>query len=274
MTHGTAAHGTGTHGLTHLGDTTDGMTRSITADIMTHGTMAMADTTEDGTTHGTDTCIRITADGTAVGIHTGGTTITIIIPAVLSTIETSGTATVTRAVQTEFSPAGYRHAEAPQAAESAAMTQVYQQAEWQAHPQLQAAEPLRQEYPPLPEELLQSETAQQSTEPLEQFLPEPTGPALYPTTVNRQRRPEHQSEGATVLQAALQATTEAAARQATEAAVLRATEAQVLQVTEAPAHHRQADLRAIVPEDQAEVTVPAAAQAEAEAVRTEEDKQI
>ena len=166
MTHGTAAHGTGTHGLTRLGDTTDGMTRSITADIMTHGTMAMADTTEDGTTHGTDTCIRITADGTEDGILIGDTTITTIIQAARSTIETSGTATVTRAVQTEFSPAGYRHAEAPQAAESAAMTQVYQQAEWQVHLQLQAAEPLRQEYPPLPEGLQLSATALQSTEPL------------------------------------------------------------------------------------------------------------
>lgn len=76
MTNGTAVHGTGTHGLTHLGDTTDGMIRSITADTMIHGTMAMADTTEDGMIHGTDTCTRTTADGTEDGIHTGDTTIT------------------------------------------------------------------------------------------------------------------------------------------------------------------------------------------------------
>ena len=73
----TAVHGTGIHGLTHLGDTTDGMIRSITEDIMILGTMAMADITEDGTIHGTDTCTRTTADGTADGTLTGDTTRTI-----------------------------------------------------------------------------------------------------------------------------------------------------------------------------------------------------
>ena len=77
---GTETHGTGVHGLTHLGDTTDGMIRSITEDIMILGTTAMADITEDGMIHGTDTCTRTTADGTADGIHIGTTITTTTLP--------------------------------------------------------------------------------------------------------------------------------------------------------------------------------------------------
>ena len=109
MIHGTAAHGIGTHGPTHLGDTTDGMTRSITADIMTHGTMAMADTTEDGTIHGTDTCTRTTADGMADGTHTGDiTTITDTdTSAGLTTTRTYGTAQDIRQDQSAYSAQGH-----------------------------------------------------------------------------------------------------------------------------------------------------------------------
>ena len=79
---GTETHGIGTHGHTHHGIIGDGTTLGITdtADGMTHGIMAMADTMEDGTevgtTHITDTCTLTTQDGTADGIHIGATTIT------------------------------------------------------------------------------------------------------------------------------------------------------------------------------------------------------
>lgn len=72
-------HGTGTHGLTHHGDTTAGMIRSIqevgmtlgiTEDSagMTHGTTV---DTVDGITHGT---IIIIQDGMGDSVHTGDIT--------------------------------------------------------------------------------------------------------------------------------------------------------------------------------------------------------
>lgn len=72
--------GIGIHGPIHLGDITDGTTRSISEDGTTLGTTEDG-TMEDGMTHGTtedigdgtDTTTITTADGTADGTRIGDT---------------------------------------------------------------------------------------------------------------------------------------------------------------------------------------------------------
>ena len=119
----TMIHGTGTHGLTHHGDITAGMTRSMWEAGMTHG--ITADSTTLGTMEAgagiTGTAIiitRTTAAGTEAGILIMDTDTYMVLDTSMTSRadpDTTGISEArdTRQDQTECSQAGHRSEEVP-----------------------------------------------------------------------------------------------------------------------------------------------------------------